>query len=383
MFENYYFGGVRMKTLLLGGDVWFADRTVKKDCAVLWEDGTILAVGDACNGVMPDHIVNATGMTVIPGLIDVHTHGRAGYDFCTANVEEMKKMKLDYACHGVTSVFATLASGTVEEWTRAIRNIQAAGFEGIHFEGRYLNSQKRGAHAAELLAKPNAAELEEFLKQIDIPCHVSAAFELDEDGSFAETARRYGATMGLGHTAATAEQTRVAIERGVRSFTHLYNAMPPLHHREAGPVGVAFCGGGYGELIVDGMHICPEMVALAYKCLGEDRTVLITDSMEGTGCPDGTYSIAGQPVYLKDGRAVTGDGALAGSTLDLWDGVKNLMKFAGASFADAVACATVNPARMVGIDKTVGSIEAGKRADLLLIDDCMDIAIIYNGGELV
>ena len=372
-----------MKYLLLGGDVWFADRTIKKDCSVLWEDGTILAVGDTCRDQSAEQVIDATGMTVLPGLVDVHTHGRAGYDFCTASLDEMKKMKWEYARHGVTSVFATLASGTVEEWTRAIRDIQAAGFDGIHFEGRYLNPQKRGAHAAELLSPLDADELEGFLKQIDVPCHVSAAYELDADGSFSAVARRYGATMGLGHTAATAEQTRAAIGRGVRSFTHLYNAMPPLHHREAGPVGVAFCGGGYGELIVDGMHVCPDMVSLAYQCLGRERTVLITDSMEGTGCPDGTYSIAGQPVYLKDGRAVTGDGALAGSTLNLWDGVKNLMQFAGASFADAVACATVNPARMVGIDGKVGSIEAGKRADLLLIDDSMNIAAVYSGGELV
>ncbi len=369
-----------MKILLTGGRVLRPDRTFLDDCPILIQDGIIAAVGSTCKGVKADHTMDVRGLTVIPGLVDVHTHGRAGCDFCTADPEQMHMMKLDYARRGVTSVFATLASDTVEGWKRSIRDIQACGFDGIHFEGRYLNVKKRGAHAEHFIAEPCAEELESLLREVHIPCHISAAFELDADGSFAEVARRYGATMGLGHTMATAEQTRACMARGVTSFTHLYNAMPPLHHREAGPVGVAFCEGGYGELIADGLHICPDMVALAYRCLGTERTVLITDSMEGTGCADGTYSIAGQPVILKDGRAVTLDGALAGSTLNLWDGVKNLMSFAGADLADAVACATQNPARMVGIDDRVGSIAAGKRADLLLIDPELELqAVICNG----
>ncbi len=370
-----------MKTMLIGGTVLLPDGTLQQSCPIVWEDGVIVSVGKTCTDA--DCVIDADGKTVIPGLVDVHTHGRAGYDFCTATAEQMLQMKQDYIRHGVTSVFATLASGTDEEWTRAIETIEQVGFAGIHFEGRYLNSKKRGAHAAELIGALDAAELERFLSSVTLPCHISAAFELDEDGSFAAMALRHGATLGLAHTAATADQTRLAISRGVTSFTHLYNAMPPLHHREAGPVGVAFCGTSYGELIVDGLHICPDMVALAYRCLGKERTVLITDSMEGTGCPDGTYSIAGQPVELKNGRAVTPDGALAGSTLNLWDGVKNLMQFAGADLTDAVMCATRNPARMVGIDGTVGSIEAGKKADLLLIDKDLNLHTVIANGTVI
>ena len=209
----------------------------------------------------------------------------------------------------------------------------------------------------------------EAIPPFHIPCHVSAAWELDTDGSFAACAKRHGATMGLAHSMATADEARVAIERGVTSFTHLFNAMPPLHHREGGAVSVALIGSGYGELIVDGLHVCPDMVALAYRCLGRDRTVLITDSMQGTGCPDGEYAIAGQPVILKNGRALTLDGALAGSTLNLWDGVKNLMQFADVSLGDAVLCATRNPAKMLGIEDLLGTIEVGKRADLLVVDE--------------
>ncbi len=373
-----------MKTLLTGGRVLRPDGTFSENCPVLWENGELLAVGDASAAIPHDRVLDAAGQTVLPGLVDVHTHGRAGYDFCTATRSQMQQMKRDYARHGVTAVFATLASGSCEEWSRAIADIKASGYEGIHLEGRYLNPQKRGAHAPHLLAPLDASELERFLLQIgDFPCHISAAFELDRDGSFAETALRHGATLGLGHTAATAAETRAAMARGVTAFTHLYNAMPPLHHREAGPVGVAFLGSGWGEIIADGEHICPDMVALAYRNLGGARTVLITDSMEGTGCPNGMYSIAGQQVELKNGRAQTLYGALAGSTLNLWQGVKNLMRFADTDLAAAVLCATRNPAQMTGIYNCIGSIEQGKRADLLLVDGELNIQTVICQGETV
>ncbi len=373
-----------MKTMLKGGRVWRADATFESDCPVIWEDGVILAVGDACNGISVDHTLDVTGKMLLPGLVDVHTHGRAGCDFDTASADEMRMMKADYARHGVTTVFATLASASVADWMRSINAIEVCSFDGIHLEGRYLNPAKKGAHAPEMIVPLDAAELETFLSAIHIPCHISAAFELDRDGSFAACARKYGATMGLAHTMATAEEARLAVSRGVTSFTHLYNAMPPLHHREGGAVSVALCGGGYGELIVDGMHVCAEMVKLAYRCLGEEKTVLITDSMQGTGCPDGSYTLSGLPVIVKNGKALTLDGVLAGSTLDLWDGVKNLMNFAGISLEKAIACATVNPARMVGIDDRVGSIDAGKRADLLVVDaDTMELCSVYASGEKI
>ena len=372
-----------MKTLIAGGRVLGADRTFWDRCPILVEDGKILAVGNVCGACAADTLLDASGYTVLPGLVDVHTHGRCGFDFCGATEEQMRLMKEDYARHGVTSVMATLASGTREEWLSSIAAIEACGYVGIHFEGRYLNPAKRGAHAPHLLGALDAQELGSFLEHVHVPCHVSAALELDADGSFCAKVLEKGATLGLGHTCATADEARLALSRGATSFTHLFNAMPPLHHREGGAASVALNGGGYGEIIADGVHICPDMVRLAYRCMGPDRTVLITDSMAGTGCPDGEYSIAGMPVVVKDGRAVTVDGAIAGSTLNLWDGVKNLMRFAGIGLADAVTCATRNPARMVGIDGTVGSIEAGKRADLLFVNADNEICRVFVGGREV
>ena len=344
------------------------------------ENGIIRSVGveEAC-----DEVIDARGFTVFPGLVDVHTHGRAGYDFCTANEAQMREMKLDYARHGVTSVFATLASGTEEEWLSSIERIEKSGFEGVHLEGNFLNPTKRGAHRSDLLVSLDADRLKRVLEKVHLPCHLTAAFELDADGSFAACAKKHGVTMGLGHTAATSAEAQRAVASGVTSFTHLFNTMPPLHHREGGAVAVGLTSDAYVELIADGLHVCAEMICLAYKCKGNEKFVLITDSMEATGCPDGEYAISGQPVIVKNGRAETLDGALAGSTLDLWNAVKNLMRFARIPVEEAVACATVNPAKMVGIDGAVGSIDAGKRADLLLVDGDLAICGVLQSGKRI
>ncbi len=372
-----------MRRLFRGGHVWKNDHSFEPNCSVLIEDGKILSVGADCPVCAADEILDANGLFVLPGLVDVHTHGRAGFDFSTATREQMLLMKADYARRGVTSLFPTLASATVADWLRAISDIQACGYDGIHLEGRYLNPTKRGAHAPELLAPLDASELDRVLSAIDLPCHLSAAFELDGDGSFSACAKQHGATMGLCHTAATALEAKLAIERGVTAFTHLFNAMPPLHHREGGAVSVGLTSDAWVELIADGLHICPDMIALTWRCKSPDRVVLITDSMEATGCPDGEYAIAGQRVTVKNGRAETDDGALAGSTLNLWQGVKNLMQFASVPLEDAIACATLNPARMVGIDKTVGSITPDRRADLLLVDENLCIREVFAAGERI
>lgn len=370
-----------MKTLLTGGRVWLEEHTFAENCDILIENNTIVAMGDACKGMTADQVVPMQGMTLLPGLLDGHTHGRIGYDFDSATVEQMKEMKLDYARHGVTAVFATLASATVEQWLTSIHNMEQSGYEGIHLEGRYLNVKKKGAHAEHLLAPLDANELEHILQSVHLPCHISAALELDADGSFSKKALEHGATLGLGHTCATAAEAKRALQNGAISFTHLYNAMPPLHHREGGAVSVALTSENcYGELIVDGMHVCGDMVKLAYRCLGKDRLVLISDSMSATCCADGEYAIAGQPVVVTNGKATLHDGTLAGSTLNLFDGMRNLMKFADVPLADAVACATINPARMLGVDQTLGSIAVGKRADILVVDDRVELKKVLTNG---
>ena len=178
--------------------------------------------------------------------------------------------------------------------------------------------------------------------------HLTAAFELDADGSFAKAARTMGATLALGHTDADYQTAVLTEERGVTAYTHLFNAMPPLHNRSGGSVAAALTGNAYLELICDGIHIAPEMIRLAYRAGGADRIVLISDSMEATGMPDGTYSIAGNDAVVEKGIARTLDGALAGSTITLDAGIRNLMSMCRIPLEEAILTATAKTTPTAG-----------------------------------
>ncbi len=332
-----------------------------------------------------DETVDLGGAYLIPGLTDAHTHGRDGYDFTSADRQGMMTMLKGYASRGVTSVFPTLASAPFDILLKQgamIRSLkqcdEGAHVLGVHLEGRYLNPKKSGAHAHELLATPSADEVDAIVESLGLPLHVSAAYELDADESFIGKLTSLGATAGLAHTEADFATAHRLYEKYRISLTHTFNAMHPLHHRDGGAVCAGFCDDMYTELICDGIHVVPEMVRLTYKVKGADRLVLITDSMEATDSPDGEYSIAGNPVIVKDSIARTPAGNLAGSTLNLLDGVNNLVRFAGATPEEAICCATINPCRMLGIDGEYGSIEKGKMADLLAvgISDSNEISLL-------
>lgn len=343
--------------------------------ALLCENGTISEIYH--DGTLPAHVdetVDLGGACLIPGLTDAHTHGRDGYDFTSADEQGMRTMLKGYVSRGVTSVFPTLASAPFDVLLKQgalIRSLKdskdGAHVLGVHLEGRYLNPKKGGAHAHELLAMPSADEVDEIVESFGFPLHVSAAYELDADESFIGKLTSLGATAGLAHTEADFDTAHRLYEKYGISLTHTFNAMPPLHHRDGGAVCAGFCDDMYTELICDGIHVAPEMVRLAYKAKGADRLVLITDSMEATDSPDGEYSIAGNPVIVKDSIARTPAGNLAGSTLNLLDAVNNLVRFADATPAQAICCATITPCRMLGVDGEYGSIEKGKRADLLAV----------------
>ena len=362
------------------------------DGSLLVENGRITALHPA-DATPPAGVpvYDVCGRRVIPGLVDVHTHGRAGGDFVTADVAQMRVMAKSYLDSGVTTVMPTLASAPMDELEAAIDRINALRAEaaasegelpniaGTHLEGRYLNVKRRGAHAADLLVTPNPAELEALLTRMDGARHVSAALELD-DGDFLRRALELGATVSLGHTDADYETANALFAKGVTALTHTFNAMPPLHHRDGGVVAAGLTSDtALCEMICDGFHIAPHMVKLAYRLAGE-RLVLITDSMEATGCADGEYQIAGNPVTVKDGKARTHDGAIAGSTLSMWEAVCNLRDFAATTLENAIYAATMAPAREIGLEDEIGSIEVGKRADLLVLEDDDTIGRILCGG---
>lgn len=359
--------------MLIKNGLVFNSQTGRFDSKnIVVEDQVITQLGAITK--YDGEIIDARRARIIPGLVDVHTHGRAGYDFLSATSEELRTMAGSYARRGVTCVMPTLASAALEDMYKAVdklNNFEAADGEadfcGVHIEGRYLNPMKAGAHKREFLSELRASELEVDVLRECRALHISAAAELDTDGSFVKKALEIGATVALGHTNASYASAKLAEERGVTAYTHLFNTMPPLHHRDGGAVCAAFDGNAFAELICDGIHISPEMLSLAYRLLTPKRTVLISDSMEGAGCPDGEYSIAGNTVIMKDGRALTTEGALAGSTLDLFEAMSNLIKLCGVPLSEAVLCATANPCLEVGVYDKYGSIDVGKSADMIIL----------------
>ena len=385
------------KTLLFNAQLLDTDRACFVPGEMLIADGRILAVG--APDTLPREDVtpfDAKGALVAPGLVDIHSHGRAGGDFVSADVELLCAMSRSYITSGVTTVIPTLASAPMEEYGAAAARIHTAADKadgarllGIHLEGRYLSAKKRGAHAAHLLAPLQADELKTLHRQLTeyaaepMPVRVSAALEGDTDGSFIRAAKELGIALSLAHTEATYEQAKELTERGVNCFTHLFNAMPPLHHRDGGAVAACFDSNAYGEIICDGFHIAPHMVRLSYRLLGHQRLVLVSDSMEGTACPDGNYTIAGMDVIVKNGKAYTTDGAIAGSTIGLYEAVCNLKQYCNISLAQALCCATINPARAAGIDTLVGCLKAGRYADFCLLQedgDHLTLLGTYVGG---
>lgn len=321
--------------------------------------------------------IDLHGAYLLPGMVDIHTHGRAGEDFCDADSVEIDRMARSYAEAGTTTVVPTLASAKWEQLLGAIA--RTAGredpkdggcrFLGVHLEGRYLSPVRRGAHASELLALPSIDELE----TLHAACgsrrlRISLAPELDGAREMIARARETGVQIGIAHTDATFAQAMEATAWGCEVFTHQFNAMRPFHHRDPGTVGAGLLSDAYIELICDGIHLHPGTVLLAHRIKSPDKILLVTDSMAGAGCPDGTYSIAGLPVTVRDGKAINSDGAIAGSTLNLLDGMLNYAAFCGISLEQAIPAATIQPARCAGIADSVGSIEIGKHADFVALD---------------
>ena len=383
-----------MKYIAFVGGMVFNSHTEKFERAnIICRDGYIAEISsDVPSGYEK---VDVTDKYIIPGLIDVHTHGIAGGDFNYASESKIWKMCHAYAKNGTTSIMATLASQSMTKLFNSIYainqnrqndNFDKANIMGIHMEGRYLNPKMRGAHAAELLALPNMNELTSLFNiMIPTPMHFSLAPELEGAEEFIKKACEMGATVGLAHTAATYEEAETAMEWGATSFTHTFNAMTPIHHRMP---GAAICSlnakNAYTEIICDGIHMHPAMVQLAYNAKDKDKLVLITDSMSAAGMEDGEYALAGSDVIVKDGRAVNKEGVLAGSTLTLFKAVCNIMKFCNISLEEALKFATVNPAKMVRAD-FVGSLEKNYRADMIVLSDIKEPTIydVYVGGNRI
>lgn len=333
------------------------------------ENGTIIAIEPASDQTMGE---DCTGLSVIPGLVDMHSHGCVGKDTMDGEFEEMCAF---LAKNGTTSWLPTTMTQSYEaikKVTEGKTDVPGTRILGFHMEGPYINAKKKGAQNGQFIKNPDLAEFKS-MKGMRV---VTIAPELEGSMDFI---KECGALVCIGHTDADYDTCIKAIEAGANCLTHTFNAMPPIHHRDPGPIPAALEKNIYVQAITDGLHLHPAIVMMLYKMFGPERMVIISDSMRATGLGDGMYEFGGQDIEVKNGVARTMDGAIAGSTSTLWYCVKQAVSF-GVPFDDAVRMATTTPADMIGAEKK-GRIAVGADADLLLLDKDCEIAKVMIAGE--
>lgn len=338
-----------------------------------------------------EEVVDARNLMMIPGLVDIHFHGCKGADMCDGTKEALDVI-MDYeASVGVTSVCPATMTIPRDELLAVMKNAGAYSYHGgahlvgINMEGPFISPSKKGAQAAENIMHCDYeyfCQLQEaaggLIKLVDIAPEEPGAMEFIDEV-------KGKVVVSLAHTAADYDTAREAIEHGASHATHLYNAMPPMNHRNPGVIGaVRDSSECHVELICDGVHIHPSVIRATYAMFGAERIILISDSMRATGLEDGEYTLGGQPVKVRGNLATLHDGTIAGSATNLMDCLRFVVREAGIPLETAVMCATANPAREIGIFDEVGSITAGKRADFILLNQNLEIVRVYiDGKELI
>ena len=371
-----------------GGQVFDLEKGfIERDVCT---DGPLLASASS-DGRMLD----ASGCYVIPGLVDVHFHGCVGEDFSDASPEGLQRMADFELSQGVTYICPAGMTLSEDQLTAICRNAAAhraknaggAQLVGLHLEGPFLSTAKKGAQNGDFLHDPDSAMLRRLQKAAE-GCVKLVTVAPEQPGAmdFIRAAVADGIAVSVGHTTADYDTAAAAFAAGADHATHLYNGMPPLHHRSPGVIGAAFDDPKVQvELICDGIHIHSSVVRATFRLFGAERVILISDSLRATGMPDGQYPFGGQEIEVHGNRAtILGHPeTLAGSVTSLMGCLRQAVAF-GVPLADAVRAASYNPARSIGIDRQAGSLDTGKEASLILLDrEDLSIRAIVFQGELL
>ncbi len=335
--------------------------------------------------------VDLGGAVVIPGLVDIHTHGAAGADFSDGEREGLRRMAAHLAKRGVTSFCPTSMTLPYETLEKAFRTAAelyenrpagCARVMGIHMEGPYFSEKKKGAQNGAYLKLPNLPGFRKLYEGCGgLVRIVDVAPELEGAAEFAAGAKAL-CTVSVAHTDANYDEAAAVFDAGASHLTHLYNAMPPIHHRKPGVIGAASEREEViAELICDGLHVHPSSVRMAFR-LFPGRICLISDSLRCCGMPDGEYELGGQQVFLAGGVARLADGTIAGAASDLYADMLNAIRF-GIPREEAIRAATIRPAKEIGRDAEIGSIEVGKHADFVICGEDLQLKAVCIGGEAV
>ncbi|MCR4650780.1 MAG: N-acetylglucosamine-6-phosphate deacetylase [Lachnospiraceae bacterium] len=357
----------------------YTDKCVFEPCELTVEGNKITSVK---SGVQLND--EERGVMIIPGLVDIHSHGCVGHDTCDADPAGLKEM-LDYEqSHGTTSYLPTTMTYSEEildNIMKAIAKVESPVLKGIYLEGPFISVKKKGAQNEKYIMKPDIEMLRRLNKTSGGLVKVVAIAPEEEGAMECIKAGKDEFKFSIAHTMADYDIAKEAIENGANHVTHLYNAMPAYSHRAPGVIGAAADDDTTRvELICDGIHVHEAVIRNTFKWFGDERVILISDSMEATGMPNGIYSLGGQTVYMENRKATLEDGTIAGSASNLMDCLKHVINI-GIPMETAIAAATRNPAKEVGIYDRVGSIEEGKLSEVLIMDKDFELKKVIMSEE--
>ena len=406
------------RTLLLRSARIVLPEQVLASGAVLIEDGRIVQIISTVDSIRADSVIDLEGATLFPGFIDLHIHGAVGVDVNSADQSGLLRVADFLASKGVTAWLPTLVPGPTEQYKQAVAaltevmhqqqlleyrlqlgladlekgptevgtlNTCGARVLGVHYEGPFVSSEQCGAlHRKHFRTFKSVADLESLatIKREDAVHMITVAPEIDGGIELIGELRQRGWVVSIGHTRGTPDILDQAKEAGAQHMTHFMNAMSPLHHRAPGPVGWGLLNEDVGvDVIADGIHLDPMMLRVLLRTVTPKRLALISDAIAATGRGDGDYEIWGEKITVENGRTRNSRGSLAGSVITMLDAVK-LMLSLGASESDVARMASMNPARVLGIHQECGSIEEGKRADLVGLNNRGDMQLTMISGQL-
>lgn len=365
------------------------------DAAIIFRDGVIESVAPRANLVFPAGAqeIIAKDKIAVPGFIDVHIHGAGGRDVMEGTTDALRKVATTIGAHGTTSFVATTVTADPNAIVRSSEGIAHyigvqhketfAGAEvlGIHFEGPFISPVRRGVHPPEWIKLPSAELLDRFVTAAQGNALIlTIAPELLGAMPCIDAARKAGMVVGIGHTDATYEQARAAVARGAHHAIHTYNAMRPFSHRDPGVIGAVLTSPDItAELIADGVHVDETAMRILLQAKGAGGVVLISDGISATGMPDGKYMLGGFEVTVSGGVCRNSEGKLAGSTLTLDRALRNIVNL-GASLPGALGMLTMNPAKLLGIEHKKGVLRANADADIILLNERLEITRVYTRG---
>ncbi|MBN2689787.1 MAG: N-acetylglucosamine-6-phosphate deacetylase [Gammaproteobacteria bacterium] len=379
-----------MKQLIIKGPKVYAEDKILNNADILIEESIIKKIGKI-NSNQNTEKINIlefpNNYHLVPGFIDMHIHGAAGADVMDATDDALETISSELLKEGVTSFLPTVMTGDLNKINHAIKNIanyknnKGAQILGINLEGPFLSKEKNGAQPIEQLLTPNIELIKKWQKlSNNLIKIVTIAPELPNALEAIKYLQENNIIAALGHSNADYEAAKIAIKLGSKYATHLFNCMPPIHHRKPGLISALLLDNNVTtEIIADGIHLHPAIIELIVKLKGFDNTILVSDAMRAKNLADGNYTLSEQKVIVKNNEARLQNNALAGSTLRLDTAIRNIINYTNCSLFDVLKMVTANPAKKLNIFDRKGSIAIGKDADLVVLDESLQVKLTLRG----